>query len=135
MLSSKRWRTDMTRRTVSTDKIAPAVGPFSAAVWAGELLYLSGQVGVDPASDALVGDDVAAQTAQIFKNAQVVLEAAGKSLNDVVKANVYLANMADFTAMNAAYATFFAKPYPARTTIGVAALPLGAKVEIEFVAR
>jgi 2-iminobutanoate/2-iminopropanoate deaminase len=125
----------MTRKAISTDKIAPAVGPFSAAVWAGEFLYLSGQVGVDPASDALVGDDVAAQTVQIFKNAQAVLEAAGKSLDDVVKANVYLANMADFTAMNAAYATFFAKPYPARTTIGVAALPLGAKVEIEFVAR
>jgi 2-iminobutanoate/2-iminopropanoate deaminase len=123
----------MTRKAVSI--AAPAVGPFSAAVWAGEFLYLSGQVGVDPVSDELASDDVAAQTTQIFKNAQIVLEAAGKSLDDVVKANVYLADIADFAAMNAAYATFFAKPYPARTTIGVVALPLGAKVEIEFVAR
>ena len=84
---------------------------------------------------ALASDDVAAQTMQIFENARTVLKAAGKSLNDVVKANVYLADIADFAAMNAAYATFFAKPYPARTTIGVAALPLGARVEIEFLVR
>jgi len=125
----------MARRTVSSDRIAPSVGPFSAAVWGGDFLFLSGQVALDPQSAKLIEGDVAAQTAQVFRNAGEVLAAAGKSFADVVKTNVFLTDMANFAAMNAVYGKHFEAPYPARTTIGVAALPLGAVVEIEFLAR
>ena len=125
----------MARKTVTINNPALDALPFSAGAFAGKLLYLSGQVGVDPASGALVKGGVAAETDRIFKNIASVLEAAGKSLDDVVKANVYLAHMDDYTAMNEAYARAFKKPYPARTCIGVAALPLHARVEIEIIAR
>ena len=124
----------MTRQIVTTDEIAPSVGPFSAAVRAGGLVFLSGQVALDPASGKLIEGDVAAQTEQIFRNISAVLQAAGKSLADVVKANVFLANMKDYAAMNAVYGRHFEAPFPARTAIAAAALPLGAAVEIEIVA-
>ena len=98
------------------------------------MFFLSGQVALDPASAKLIEGDVAAQTEQIFRNISAVLEAAGKSLADVVKANVFLANMKDYTAMNAVYGRHFEAPFPARTAIAAAALPLGAAVEIEIVA-
>ena len=119
----------------STDRIAPSVGPFSAAVRAGDLLFLSGQVALDPATGKLVTGDIGAQTEQIFANISAVLEAAGKSFDDVMKTTVYLADMKDFGAMNTVYARYFQTPYPARTTIQAAGLPLGAAVEIEVVAR
>ena len=125
----------MTREIVTSDRLAPSVGPFSPAVRAGGLLFLSGQVGLDPASGKLVEGDVVAQTEQTFRNIAALLEAAGKSLADVVKANVYLADMQDFATMNAVYARHFEEPYPARTTIQAARLPLGAAVEIEIVAQ
>jgi 2-iminobutanoate/2-iminopropanoate deaminase len=125
----------MRREIITTDKIAPAVGPFAAAVRAGDLLFLSGQVAQDPATGKLVAGDVGAQAEQIFANISAVLEAAGKSFDDVMKTTVYLADMKDFGAMNTVYARHFQAPYPARTTIQVAALPLGAAVEIEVVAR
>jgi len=125
----------MTRETITTDRIAPSVGPFSAAVRAGDFLFLSGQVALDPATSKLIAGDVGAQTEQIFSNIAAVLEAAGKSFDDVIKTNVYLADMRDFGAMNAIYGRYFQTPYPARTTIQAAALPLGAAVEIEVVAR
>ena len=124
----------MTRETVTTDRIAPSVGPFSAAVRAGDLLFLSGQVALDPATGKLVAGDVAAQTEQTLSNISAVLEAAGKSFDDVIKTNVFLADMKDFGAMNAIYGRYFQTPYPARTTVQ-AALLLGAAVEIEVVAR
>ena len=124
----------MTRQAVTTDKIAPSVGPFSSAVQARGVLYVSGQVALDPKSGRLIAGDVAAQTEQIFRNMAAVLEAAGKSLADVSRVGVYLTNMGDFAAMNAVYAKHFTAPYPARTTIGVAALPLGASVEMDMVA-
>jgi 2-iminobutanoate/2-iminopropanoate deaminase len=114
---------------------AAAIGPYSHAVWSENQLYLSGQTPLDPATGKLTEGDVAAQTAQCFKNLFAVLEAAGLTPGHVVKVNVYLSDMADFAAMNAVYAAQFEKPYPARTTIGVAALPLGARVEIELIAR
>lgn len=114
---------------------APEGLPFSAAVRCGKNLYLSGQVGVDLKTMSLVAGDAKSQTAQILKNIKDVLKADGKSLDDVVKANVYLLDMADYAAMNEAYASAFAKPYPARTCVQVAALPLGARVEIEVIAR
>ena len=125
----------MRREIVTTDRIAPSVGPFSAAVRAGDLLFLSGQVALDPATGKLVGGDIGAQTEQIFANISAVLEAAGKSFDDVMKTTVYLADMKDFGAMNTVYARYFQTPYPARTTIQAAGLPLGAAVEIEVVAR
>jgi 2-iminobutanoate/2-iminopropanoate deaminase len=125
----------MRRETITTDRIAPSVGPFSAAVRAGDLLFLSGQVALDPTTATLIAGDIGAQTEQIFANISAVLEAAGKSFDDVMKTTVYLADMKCFGAMNTVYARYFQTPYPARTTIQVAALPLGAAVEIEVVAR
>jgi 2-iminobutanoate/2-iminopropanoate deaminase len=125
----------MRRELVTTDRIAPSVGPFSAAVRAGDLLFLSGQVALDPVAGKLVAGDIAAQTEQIFANISAVLEAAGKSFDDVMKTTVYLTDMKNFGAMNTVYARYFETPYPARTTIEVAGLPLGAAVEIEVVAR
>ena len=125
----------MRREIITTDRIAPSVGPFSAAVRAGDLLFLSGQVALDPATGKLVTGDIGAQTEQIFANISAVLEAAGKSFDEVMKTTVYLADMRDFGAMNTVYARYFQTPYPARTTIQAAGLPLGAAVEIEVVAR
>jgi 2-iminobutanoate/2-iminopropanoate deaminase len=121
------------REQITTDKIAGPVAPFSAAVRLGGLIFLSGQVGQDPATGALIDGDVVAQTEQIFKNLTSVLEAAGKTLDDVVRVGVYLTDMNDFAAMNSVYGKSFAQPYPARTAIGVAALPLGAAVEIDAI--
>jgi 2-iminobutanoate/2-iminopropanoate deaminase len=125
----------MTRDAVTTDKIATPVGPFSPAVRAGEFVYLSGQVAQDPATGRLIDGDATAQTEQIFANLTATLEAAGKSFADVVRVGVFLTNMEDYPAMNAVYARRFEAPYPARTAIAVAALPLGAAVEIDLVAR
>jgi 2-iminobutanoate/2-iminopropanoate deaminase len=99
----------------------------------GGLLFLSGQVAQDPATGKLIEGDAAAQAEQILRNIAVALEGAGKGLGDVVRVGVYLADMADFAAMNEAYARHFSKPFPARTAIGVAALPLGAAVEMDVV--
>lgn len=123
------------RQAVNLDNSATKDLPFSPAVHAGKVLYLSGQVGVDPKTGALVRGGVGAEVDQIFRNISSVLAAAGKGLGDVVKANVYLAHMDDYAAMNEAYARAFDKPYPARTCVGVAALPLGARVEIEVIVR
>lgn len=125
----------MTKQVVATDRIAPAVGPFSAAIISNGVFYSSGQIALDPATGRLCGDDVAEQTRQVFRNLVAVLEAGGKSLTDVVKATVYLADMADFAVMNAVYAEHFEQPFPARTTTQAAALPLGALVEIDVVAH
>jgi 2-iminobutanoate/2-iminopropanoate deaminase len=125
----------MRREIITTDRIAPSVGPFSAAVRAGDLHFLSGQVALDPATGKLVAGDIGAQTEQIFANISAVLDAAGKSFDDVMKTTVYLADMTDFGAMNTVDARKFQTPNPARTTIQAAGLPLGAAVEIEVVAR
>jgi len=98
-------------------------------------VFLSGQVGIDAATEQLVEGGVAAQTAQVFINLGIVLQAAGKQFADVVRVGVYLTDIADFAAMNAVYAEHFRQPYPARTTIAVVALPFGASVEIDLVAR
>jgi 2-iminobutanoate/2-iminopropanoate deaminase len=125
----------MSRKHVDSTRGPAAIGPYSSAVWAGELLYLSGQTPIDPATGRLIDGDVDAQTMRAFDNLELVLGDAGLSMDDVIKCNVYLTNMADFPAMNAAYGRRFAKPFPARTTVAVAGLPLGARVEIELVAR
>lgn len=126
----------MSRHTLFAPGAPAAVGPYSHAAGTGEqfqgLLFLSGQTPIDPATGKLVEGDVAVQTRRVFANLQLILEAAGRSFDDVVKVNVYLTDMADFSAMNEEYATIFTEPYPARTTVAVAGLPLGARVEIEM---
>ena len=125
----------MSRQAVISTEIAPPVGPFSPAVRAGEFLFVSGHVAQDPATRKLIAGDASAQTEQVLENLEAVLRAAGKTLADVVKVNVFLTDMQDFARMNAVYERYFEAPYPARTTVAVAALPLGAAVEIEVVAR
>lgn len=124
----------MPRDAVRAAGAPVAVGPYSHAVRAGGLVYLSGQTPIDPATGRLVEGDVAAQTARVFANLASVLAEAGLGLDEVIKVNVYLTDMADFAAMNQVYAGVFSEPFPARTTVAVAALPLGARVEIEAIA-
>jgi 2-iminobutanoate/2-iminopropanoate deaminase len=114
---------------------AVSIGPYSHAVESESVVYLSGQTPIDPGTGLLVAGDIAAQTQQCLENLFQVLSAAGLAPDDVVKVNVFLADMADFARMNAVYSRSFGTPYPARTTIGVAGLPLGARVEIEMIAR
>jgi 2-iminobutanoate/2-iminopropanoate deaminase len=125
-------RAEMMRNSV--DIPAPLGLPFSAAIWAGDLLYVSGQVGIDPESGRLIAG-AKAQTAAILRNIETVLKAAGKSLDDIVKCTVYLTSMAHYKEMNEAYAAAFRAPFPARTCVAVSALPLSADVEIEAIAR
>lgn len=125
----------MAKHAITSDKLAPAVGPFSTAIELDGLIFVSGQVGIDPATRALVAGGVKTQTQQIFHNLKIILEAAGKSLDDVIRVGVYLTSIDDFSVMNALYAEQFSTPYPARTTIAVAALPLGACVEIDMIVR
>jgi 2-iminobutanoate/2-iminopropanoate deaminase len=125
----------MPKNAVVTDKIAKPVGPFSPAIVDHGRVYTSGQVAQDPRTGKLIEGGVAAQTAQAISNIEAVLAAAGKSLQDVVKVNVYLTDMNSFADMNRVYAECFSAPYPARTTVTVSALPLGAAVEIEVVAN
>ncbi len=125
----------MPRHAASSARGPAAIGPYSHAVWSGSELFCSGQTPIDPATGSLIDGDVSAQTHRVFDNLQAVLEDNGLSLDDVVKCNVYLTDMSHFAAMNAAYAERFTAPYPARTTVAVAGLPLGARVEIECLAR
>lgn len=123
------------RSPVTSDSAPKAIGPYSQAVWAGDLLYCSGQTPIDPASGALITGDVHAQTLRCFDNLRAVVTGAGLTMDHVVKCNVYLTDMRDFPEMNRAYQSVFTAPYPARTTVAVAGLPLGARVEIEMIAR
>jgi len=124
----------MARQAINTTGAA-TVGPYSHAVEAGDLVFLSGQTPIDPSTGRLVVGDIAAQTDQCLRNLFAVLEAVGLSSDDVVNVQVYLTRMEDFDDMNAAYARHFTAPYPARTTIGCATLPMGARVEIGLIAR
>ncbi len=116
-------------------KGAVAVGPYSHAVESGDTVYFSGQTPIDSDTGKLAEGSITEQTEQCFRNLFNVLEAAGLSPDDVVKVNVFLTNMDNFSAMNQVYEKQFSSPYPARTTIGVASLPLGAQVEIEMIAN
>jgi len=123
----------MARDAITSDKLPAADLPFSLGVRGGGLLYLSGQVAQDPSTGQLVDGDAARQTDQILRNIATALAAAGKDLEDVVRVGVYLTDMTNFAAMNEVYARHFTRPYPARTAIGVAALPMGAAVEMDVV--
>jgi len=125
----------MNQRTrISTNDAPAAIGPYSQAIAAGDLMFCSGQVALDPASGELTGADVRAQTRRALENLSAVLRAGGSSLADVVKTTVFLVDIGDFAAMNEVYGEFFAAEPPARSTIGVAALPRGARVEVEAIA-
>jgi 2-iminobutanoate/2-iminopropanoate deaminase len=123
------------REAVATDRAPKAIGPYSQAIRAGSLLFCSGQIPLDPATGALVDGDIAAQTRQVFANITAILQAAGTSLDRVVKTTVFLADMNDFAAMNEVYATFFVSPAPARSTVAAAGLPRNARIEIEVIAE
>jgi 2-iminobutanoate/2-iminopropanoate deaminase len=122
------------KQIVRTDKAPVPAGPYSQAVIAGGLVFLAGQIGTDPATDTIVEGGVEAQTHQVFANLKAVLEAAGTSLENVVKASVFLQNMSDFAAMNDVYRVYLGGNSPARTTVEVARLPKNVLVEIDLIA-
>ena len=125
----------MTRQAISTTNAPAAVGPYSQAIVVGDLIFCAGQGAIDPASQELLRGTVEEETERTLRNLQAVLDAAGATFADVVKTTVFLADINDFSAMNEVYARFFPDPPPARTTVEVAALPKGFKVEIEAIAR
>ncbi len=122
-------------RTPLTSPTTSAVGPYSHGIDSDPIVFCSGQTPIDPATGQLAEGTVGDRTGQCFDNLFAVLEAGGLGPDDVVKVNVYLTNMSDFTAMNEIYAARFVEPFPARTTIGVASLPLNSDIEIELIAR
>lgn len=123
----------MTRLAIRTDQAPAAIGPYSQAVRRGDTVYLSGQIPLDPATGQLVAGDIAAHTRRVFDNLSAVCQAAGGSLDDVVRIGIYLTDLGDFAAVNAVMADYFTAPYPARSTIQVSALPRGAQVEVDAV--
>lgn len=124
----------MERKIIKTDKAPAAVGPYSQAVKVGQFVFTAGQVAIDPAVGQIVAQDVAGQTHQVMHNLQEVLRQAGSDLDKVLKTTVFLQNMGDFGAMNTVYGSYFGDQPPARSTVEVAKLPLGALVEIEAIA-
>ena len=122
-------------KAISTSNAPAAIGPYSQAIQSGDLLFLSGQVPVDPKTGELVGGDIAMQTERVLDNLGAVLAAAGCDFGDIVKTTIYLVDLGDFQAVNQTYAKRFAAAPPARATVQVAALPKGAQVEIDAIAR
>lgn len=120
-------------KKISTDKAPAAIGPYSQALDTGNMLFISGQIPIDPAT-GVMADTVEEQAKQVLTNIKNILAEAGLSMSDVVKTSVFLADLGDFAAVNEVYASFFAEPYPARSCVQVAAIPKGAKVEIETIA-
>ena len=125
----------MSKIAITSPALTPPVGPFSQAIKVGGFIYFSGQIGQDPTTGKLVAGGLTAETERVFENLSAVLRAAGKGFDDVVRAGVYLASISDYAAVNGIYARHFSQPFPARTAIAVAALPLGASVEIDLVVK
>ncbi len=123
------------KQIIQTEKAPKAIGPYSQAVRVGSLIFTAGQIGLDPQSGELIAPDIESQTRQALTNLKHILEAAGASLSDVIKTTVFLQDMTEFPRMNAVYAEFFPQNPPARSTVAVAALPKGARVEIEAIAH
>jgi reactive intermediate/imine deaminase len=123
----------MARQPVSTDQAPAAIGPYSQAVRSGGLLFLSGQIPLDPATMQLVEGDIATQARRVFDNLRAVCEAAGAGLDRVVRVGIYVVDLGDFAAVNAVMAEYFDAPYPARSTIEVSGLPKGARVEVDAI--
>jgi 2-iminobutanoate/2-iminopropanoate deaminase len=123
------------RIPITSSGAPAAIGPYSQAVRAGDFLFVSGQVPIDPATGELIDGDVAAQTQRVLQSLDAIVRAAGATFDDVVKTTVYLADMNDFVAMNRVYATWFANPAPARAAVQVARLPKDAQIEIDAIVR
>ena len=123
----------MSRQIIKTDKAPNAIGPYSQAVRHGDTVYLSGQIPLDPETMELVAGDIGAQAQRAFMNLRAVCAAAGSGLEGIVKLNVYLTDLGNFAAVNQIMTEYFSEPYPARAAVGVAALPLGAEIEMEAV--
>ena len=123
----------MTRQIITTDKAPKAIGTYSQAVRAGDTVYVSGQIPLDPATGELVGGDMEAQIRRVFANLQAIVEAAGATFANVVKLNVYLVDLKHFALVNQTMAQYFREPFPARAAVGVASLPRGAQIEMECV--
>ena len=121
-------------KSIHTEQAPAAIGPYSQAIQAGNTIYVSGQLPIDPATGAFAGEDIASQTRQSLTNIRNILQAAGADMKNVVKTTVLLADINDFAAMNEVYGQFFEQPYPARAAFQVAAIPKGARVEIEVAA-
>ena len=122
------------REAIASDAAPKAIGPYSQAIRAGSLLFVSGQIPLDPATGAMVEGDIAAQTRRVFANLEAILAAAGASFDNVVRTTVYLADMDDFATVNEIYGTYFSSPAPARATVQAARLPRDARVEIDLIA-
>ena len=125
----------MSKTAITSPELTPPVGPFSQAIKVDSFVYLSGQVGQDPSTGKLVPGGVVAEAEQVFSNVAAVLRAAALGFGNVVSVRVFLTRMDDYQAMNAIYSRHFSAPFPARTAVGVAALPLGACVEIDLIAK
>ena len=123
------------KQVIHTDSAPAAIGPYSQAIQIGDLLFVSGQVPIDPSTGAMVEGDIKAQAQQSLNNLKAILNAAGTNMGAVVKTTVFLADMNDFAAMNEVYAQFFQEPFPARSAVQVGRLPKDAKVEIEAIAQ
>ncbi len=123
----------MEKKVIRSDRAPAAIGPYSQAVRAGDFVFLSGQIGLDPASGELAAGGIEAETRRVFENLSAVATAAGATLGDIVKLTVYLLDLGDYAAVNEVMTGFFAAPYPARAAVGVAALPRGARVEVEAI--
>jgi 2-iminobutanoate/2-iminopropanoate deaminase len=133
-MQQNKQEADMSKLPIETDKAPGAVGPYSQAIKTGNFLFCSGQIGINPETKALVEGGVEAQTEQIFKNIKAVLAAAGATLQNVVKATVFLKDMGDFKKVNEIYARQFEPPFPARSAVAVKTLPLDVDIEIEVIA-
>jgi reactive intermediate/imine deaminase len=123
----------MSRQAIATEHAPAAIGPYSQAVRSGKTVYLSGQIPLDPATGQLVEGDIVAQTRQVFDNLTAVCQAAGGSLDDIMRVGIYLTDLGEFSAVNAVMAEYFKAPYPARSTIEVSGLPRGARVEVDAI--
>lgn len=123
----------MSREPISTERAPAAIGPYSQAVRAGGTVYLSGQIPLDPGTGQLVEGDIATQARRVFDNLRAVCEAAGGSMDGVVRVGIYLMDLSDFAQVNAVMAEYFQAPYPARSTIQVSGLPRGARVEVDAI--
>jgi reactive intermediate/imine deaminase len=125
----------MTKQIISTPKAPAAIGTYSQAVRVGDTLWVSGQIPLDPATKELVPGDIEAQVRRVFENLKAILEAAGGSFDNVVKATIFLIDLKHFALVNKVMAEYFREPYPARAAVGVASLPRGAQVEVECIAQ
>ncbi len=135
MIGENHYATPMKKQVIHTDQAPKAIGPYSQAVRYGHFLFLSGQMGINPANGNLVNGGFEAEARQVFSNIQAILESEKSGMDRILKTTVYLTNIEDFALLNGIYGTFIPEPYPARTTVQVAALPKGAHIEVELIAE